>query len=261
MLLALEDSGRSVERMLAAEAAMLVLAAAQAVGVDRGIVVAEVVIQQADVQMLADAGTLAVEQGAGDCGQRVNPGAGVAHRQARDHWGLARLADRVYHARVAGADKIPSRLIGQRTVLPEGRDRAHHNLRIERLDHLIAQPAALHRAGPEVFYHHVHAANQLLYNSESRFFLNVDAQALFAQVLLDEIAAAVVLEVRHPAGLIAAGRHLDLDYLGAHLGHHAGHGRPGDVLAEVQHLVAAKDVLVWMLDHSNFSDAIGNSAA
>ncbi len=69
---------------------------------------------------------------------------------------------------------------------------------------------------------------------------NVDANTFLAEILLRVVTAAAVLEVRQIVRAITFRTDFDLDYLGAHLGHRAGHGRPRDVLGEIERFVTVE---------------------
>src|SRR5579875_2275322 len=254
MLPAFKNSDWRVKRVLAAETSMQVLAAAQTVGVDGGVVIGEVGIQQADIQMLARTAALAVKQSACDRRQGMDAGAGIANGQAGKHRSLAGLANHVEDTRVARADKIPSRLSGQRPVLSESGDRTHYDFGIERLDDVVSKPEPFHGTGAEILHHDIHPGDQLLDNAEAGLFSEIDAETFLAEVLLDEVAAAIAFEIGHAAGLVAVGRHLDLDHFGAHLRHHPRHRGSRDILAEVQDLVSAKHVLTLLGHFHNLHD-------
>ncbi len=59
----------------------------------------------------------------------------------------------------------------------------------------------------------------------ARGLAQIEADAALAAVLLDEAGALSAKKWREAAHRVAAGRHLDLDYLGAGVGHHSGHQR------------------------------------
>jgi hypothetical protein len=71
-------------------------------------------------------------------------------------------------------------------------------------------------------------------------FAQVDAEALFPAVLLNEEGAALIADVIECAGVVAIRRHLNLDNFRTHPGHQAGGSRAGDEVSKVENLVSVE---------------------
>src|SRR5215472_9631632 len=201
--------------------------------------------------MLAGAAALAIEQRAGYRAHRVSPGADVpdrGHHHIRRTVGLPAHAG---DAGVSGAERIETGLISKRAGLAECGDRAHDRARINRLNAVPTEAHAGDDAGSKVFNHHVNLGHQSLENRQAFFGFGIYAQALLAAIVLDIVAAAPIDLHRREPGLVAARGEFDLDDFGAHLGHHQGHRRSGDVLGEVQNLVAVENAPWHFTVHGN----------
>ena len=202
----------------------------------------EVAIEQRYIQVLAAAGLVAIEQRARDGGERVNAGRDVAQPEHRKRRRPVGIANHISHGRVAHPDVIVAWAIGERAGLPESRDRAHDEPRINLADLFPAKTHPRDRSRGVVFDQHVHRGQQFLDDRETFGLLWVEAEAFLAAVLLHEVRAAAVLQKRKGAREIALGRKLHLDDVGAKLGHQPRHGRTGERLGEVQNLVTVKNV-------------------
>ncbi len=202
----------------------------------------EVAIEERYIQMLAAAGLVAIEQGARDRGERVNAGRHVAQPEHRERRRPVGVANHVGHRRVAHPDVIVARAIGERPGLPESRDRAHDEPRIDLADLFPAETHPRDRSRRIVFEQDIHRGQQFLDDRETLGFLGIEAEALLAAVLLHEVRAAPILQKRKGAREISLGRNLHLDDVGAELGHQPRHGRTRERLGEVQNLVTVKDV-------------------
>src|SRR5690242_13248838 len=82
--------------------------------------------------------------------------------------------------------------------------------------------------------------------------LEVDAHALFTAVVLNEVTAAAIDEIRTAPRRIAVRRELDLDHFGAHLGKHQGTGRARHDMREIEHFVAVKHMARNLTSHQSF---------
>ena len=116
----------------------LALGAAVLMHVDLMIVVVHV--QQADIEMLALAGAVAVAQG-GHHGQRaMNTGAHIAHADQRQIRGFVRVANHGSDPGICLGNIVIAGFGGQRPFLAQSRDRAQDNIRLDFLEFLIPQP-------------------------------------------------------------------------------------------------------------------------
>ena len=202
----------------------------------------EVAIEKRYVQVLAAAGLVAVEQGAGDRGERVNAGRYVAQPEHRERRRPVGIADHISHARIAHPDVIVAGAIGERSGLSESRDRAHDQPRIDLADFFPSKTHPRDRSRRIVFEQDIHRGQQFLDDRETFGFLGIEAEAFLAAVLLHEIRASPILQKRKVAREISLGRDLHFDDIGAEFGHQARHGRAGERLGEVENLVTVKDV-------------------
>ena len=105
---------------------------------------------------------------------------------------------------------------------------------------VIAQAIAGHDAGREVLEHHISAFDQLFDQGLALGRLHIHPQALFAPVMHDEVArrGAVLAVLGHDADMaavLAPGRQLDLDDLGAQIDHQPGGLRTGQPLGKIEH--------------------------
>jgi hypothetical protein len=66
---------------------------------------------------------------------------------------------------------------------------------------------------------------------------HVDAETLFAAILLNVVCAAAVFKERRGTTRVTAGASSNFDDLGSHLSHHSRRGRPKS-LSEVEDLIA-----------------------
>ena len=71
----------------------------------------------------------------------------------------------------------------------------------------------------EIFDQYINLGNEIANDRMPLGGFHIDAQALLAAVLLDEITAAAVAKIRQMARTIATGWQLDFDYFGSHLSH------------------------------------------
>ncbi len=216
----------------------------------RYLVAVEIRIQQGDVEELALSGALAVQQRAGDRRDRMHARHHIADRHMRqDRRASVVRVESANYRRIRSADEIEAGQRRQLAGLAERGQRAHHDSRIDLLDHVVTQPHPLDRSGAEVFDEHVHGSDQPLYQVDCARLFQIQAQAFLAQVVLYEMAAAAVFERRQGARPIADRRDLDLDYLRAHLGQKPRGRGPGDELGDIEHPKAAQHVLWFLLRH------------
>ena len=162
----------------------------------------------------------------GGCGRGVFTVAGV-------------LGQQPFKATGGLHDHGVGRLVGQWPALPVARDGAVNELRIDRAQNRCAQPQPLHHARPKVFQHHVGLQYQALDDGHAFRCFQVQHQALFARVQLAKVGAEAITQ-RLALAHVVTFRRLDLDDLGAQVGHQSGAIRPGNHEAEVEHTNAAQ---------------------
>ena len=214
----LEDAARRQPHVMRAAARGHEPAARGAVRLDRKIVRVDVGVEQRHVDVLPLARPLAVQQGAGDGAESVHAGAHVADRSLRHGRRPAPLAGHFVEPGIRLRDVVVAGNVRQRPGLPERRNRTHDKAWVEFLQHVVGETEPAHRTRTVVFDHHVHVGNQVADDLAPLIGLEVDAQALFADVVLDEIAAAALLQNAVQASRVTFGRLFDLDDLGAHFG-------------------------------------------
>src|SRR6266851_9538850 len=195
--------------------------------------------------MLAAAGALAVKQRGAHRAHRMHARADVPHRDHREERRPVRLAAHRSDARVGGAQPVESGFARKRPGLSKGRNRAHHDARIERLDGCVVETDAPYHSRCVIFDQDIDFLDEFLEDAEAFRLLRVDADAFFAAVVLNVIAAPALDHDERAARGIAVRREFDLDDLGAHLGEHQRAGRARNDLREVEHLVAVEDVPVF----------------
>ena len=163
------------------------------------------------------------------------------------------VANHVSDPRVTHPDVIVARAIGERPGLPESRNRAHDEPGIDLADLVPSKTHPRDRSRRIIFEQDVHRGQQFLDDRETFGLFGIETEALLAAVLLHEIGATPILQKWKRAREIPLGWNLDLDDVGAELGHQPGHGRARERLGEVQYLVAVEDVGWLGCGHSQLS--------
>src|SRR5262245_16010033 len=112
---------------------------------------------------------------------------------------------------------------------------------------VIAEASPRHHARGKVLNQHI----DLRYDRADEFaaarLLNIDGKALFRVIVLEEVGAlrarlefGVARLVAGGAAAVAVWRQLQLDDLGAQLGHYPRASRAGNELSDVEHAIARK---------------------
>src|SRR6516165_1660355 len=130
-LAALEHPRRRQDRVMQPRSHRLGRTAARTECLYPDIVVAEVCINQRNIEMLPLAAALAMQQCARNRRKSMNSGRDVAHREHRRIMRSALFAAQRSNARVRLPDKIVARIVCQWSVLAESRYRAHDDLWID----------------------------------------------------------------------------------------------------------------------------------
>src|ERR1700684_4026178 len=136
-------------------------------------------------------------------------GSDVSHTNSNESGSSVRIAGHVHQARKRLCDHVIAGLVRKRSLASEGRERSHNEARIDSLERIVIQTALLHHAGTEVFDHDIHLGHQRAENLERFRLAEVQAQALLATILLDEIATAAVFDRWQQPRRIAHRRQLD----------------------------------------------------
>src|ERR1700730_3162618 len=215
------------------------------------LVVVEIGIEQRQIQILPASGSLAIEQGGADRAHRVCPGTHVPDSRHNHIWRALGLAAHRNNSRVRRAEVIKARLVGERPILPECRNRTHYDFRIQLLHRVVIEAESADHSGREILDHYVRLANQLLDYRKTFGRLEIDAKAFLAAIVLHEIAPAPVDQALGPARRSARWRHLDLDHAGAHFGQHQSAGGARHDLREVEDLVAVQHVSRSIVGHDH----------
>src|SRR5580658_4261499 len=209
----------------------------------RHVVVAEVAIEQRDLDVLPFAGAFAMEQRRPDGAQRMNSRGDVAHSDLRQRGRAVAFADHAQYAGICAADKVIAGTIRERTALPKGRDRTHDDFRIERSHGLVAKSQSRDHFRRVVLHQDIDLGDELADNRSRRGIFKVEAQTSLATVMLHVVRAASVAQIRQAARYISVRREFDLHYLGTHFGHVASRGRSGQHLGEIQYPIALEHAL------------------
>src|SRR5262249_47701106 len=138
---------------------------------------------------------------------------------------------------------IVARAVRERSVLPECRDRTHDNLRVKCPDRLVAESQPPDHPWCIILHDHIDLRYEVSDDLHRLGVLQVQAQTLLAQILLDVVRTPPIPNVRYPTRYIAIGSKLDLDYFGPHLGQVSRCGRSGQDLCEIKHPVALEHTL------------------
>src|SRR5277367_1186934 len=100
---------------------------------DRGFVVVEISIEQREIEVLAEARALAIQQRRAYRAACMRAGAYIAHRSHRKVRRTVGLTAHRGDSGIRGAEKIEAGLMRERSGLAECGNRAHHNFGIELL--------------------------------------------------------------------------------------------------------------------------------
>src|SRR5579875_501195 len=132
--------------------------------------------------------------------------------------------------------------MGERAFLSERRYRAHHDARIQSRNGWIIEAHPADHARREILDDDVDLRDQIAKNRQRfrSFYIETDSE--LAAILLNVITAAAVFQVRQFARAIAVRRDFDFNDLRAHLRHHPGRRRSGDVLREVENFVGLENM-------------------
>ena len=205
-------------------------------------------IQQGDVDALALAGALPVEQGRHEGEGGVEAAHGVAHREPGAQGVQAFVAVDGHLPGQALDDLVVGRLQGVRAGLAEAGDGAVDQLRVQCGQDLVAQAQAVHDAGAEVLHQDVGVQDQLLEQVLAFGALGVEGDGVLVGVLGQEAGAHQRLvefgDDAQLAGQVAVLGVLHLDDVGAQEGQvEGGEGARQDV-GEVEDLDAFEHALL-----------------
>src|SRR3989304_10305781 len=138
-VLALEQPDRANRVVLRAGAFGLYRAAAGAEDLYVNLMTMVVGIEDRDIQVLAPARALTMQQGVSNRARGMNSGADIAERYHRERRRTGRLADHISNARICLRDRVQAGLVRQAPALAEGGNRAHHDTRVDRADNFVTE--------------------------------------------------------------------------------------------------------------------------
>jgi len=110
-------------------------------------------------------------------------------------------------------------------------ERAVNQFRLRLLQRVVSKTQLVHRAGPEVFGHHVGALDQLQHDIAALLRLEVDRDALLVAVVGWKKSRAGSGQL---AGMVAVKR-FDLDHFRTQIGQHQPAGRSHHHVHELDH--------------------------
>ena len=179
-------------------------------------------------------GAFAVEEGRHDPPCREQPARDIGHRLAhhrrRPVWGAGlrhQTAHRLDDDVVGGSG-------GVGTGLAEPRDRGIDEPRVDLLQRIGAEAELRHDAGAEVLHQHIRARRKRAGDFQIIRRLQVQHDRSLASVDVLKERAFAVAERPNMAVLVAA-RRLDLDHVGAEIGHQGRRVGAGEDTCEIEH--------------------------
>ena len=179
------------------------LTAAQRVALHRVLVNGDHAVVERKVDMLAAPAGHSPEQRRVDRGHSVNARVHVGERDAEEGRRLAGDPDHGHRATLRLRDQAESRVVGVRTAVAVGRDRAVHQARVARGEIRVPQPEPFERPRPVVLDEDVRAVDEAMHQLEPPRVAHVHAKPLLAHVLLQEVAAVSADEVGVRAASVA----------------------------------------------------------
>ncbi|MGY4426754.1 hypothetical protein ACVWY2_009203 [Bradyrhizobium sp. JR6.1] len=127
----------------------------------------------------------------------------------------------------------------RRAGLAVAGDRAEDQLRIDVADRGIVELEPAHHAGAEILHQHVGGRDQPAHGFDAGRRLQVEHEAVLADIELAERRRAMVAHRRSRPHRLALGG-FDLDHLRAHVGEHPRAMRSGDRGRKIEHAKAVK---------------------
>src|SRR4029453_2028112 len=256
--LGLEHAGRDRGRMVVASLAGHIFGDGPA----RGLKVAhpDHRLQERARHPLALPRRLALEQRDQDADGAMQARAYVGHGDAGTHRSLPFHAGDPHKPAHALGDLVEARAFGVGAVLAEARDRAQDDARVHLLQAFVVDAQPELHVGAVVLDHDVGLLDQLLEDGEAVGFLEIERDRLLVAMQVLEVWSVARPAHVHVAG---AGRHLDLDAVGAPIGEVAHRRRTGAYARQVEHGEAGKrscghDLTLVLGDYSTRTMAEGS---
>ncbi|MNC33709.1 hypothetical protein D3C75_821130 [compost metagenome] len=167
-------------------------------------------------------------------GDRVADGdAGAYWRAVLEAGDVAQPAHRLAH-------RAEARLVLHRSGLTEAGQAHHHQLRVERVQHLPAEAELFQDAGAEVLDDDVRLGHQLLEDGLRLGMLEVEGQRLLVARLHEPPQRGALVQLAPLAQRVAAIGRFDLDHFGAEFGTDTRGERPGDQGTEFDNFKAGE---------------------
>ena len=168
-----------------------------------------------------------------DCHQHA--GAGIADRAAGFGRRVAGVARHAHRAARGLRDHVEGERFFVRAALAEALDLAIDDTGVDLLQHIVAEPQALDRAGREVLGEHIGFLDQLLDEFDAACGLEIDRRRLLVGIEDLEIEGIGVSRIgrRDAPSRIAALRVLDLDDFGPEPGQRLRAGGPRLELGQI----------------------------
>src|SRR5271165_6168284 len=202
---------------------------------------------------LALAGELALIERCKDADRSVQPGAGVADRRTR----LDRAAVGLAGDRHGTPGRLRNHVEGEkvlvRAILSEALDLDIDDPRVDLADDIIAKAQPLDDAGGEILDKYVAFLDQSAQDRAALLVLEIRGDAALIGVEQHEIMRVDPFPVGGGAAtLLAPGRLLDLDHLGAEPSQGQGAGRPCLELGQIHHSHAMQGPVLRVEDWTQF---------
>src|SRR5271168_3427991 len=173
----------------------------------------------------------------------MHAGRNIAERKGGRVVGSAIFPAERRHPRISLPDEVVAGVRRKRSRLAESRDRAHDYPGIELAGAFIVKAHASDDAWRVVLHNHIDLRYEVAYDGPSGRSLDVQAQAHFTAVLLDEVGTPLVTYIWEITTQITGGCEFDLDNFSAHFGHQLGDRGARDILREVENLVSVEQWL------------------
>ena len=188
-----------------------------------------------DLDPLALARLVALEQGGQDPHGAVHPGSGIADGRTGPQRRRIRGAGHAHRPARGLRDHVEALEAGIRPVRAEPLDLGVHQPRVDGGHRVVAQPKCGNRARPVILDQHVEMGNESLEQSYPPVTFQIEGDALLAGVQQQKVGRIQAGLVRNQiAALIPAGWWFDLHDVGAQKGQNLGTRRPGLELRQIE---------------------------
>src|SRR6266851_3394586 len=188
------------------------------------------------LDLLALAGELALIQRPENADRGVQAGAGVADRQTGFDWAAVGLAGDRHRAAGCLSDHVKGEEVLVGAIVAEALNRDVDDARVDLAHDVVTKAEPLDDPGSKILDKDIALLHQPAQNGATLLMLEIGGDAALVGVEQHEVMRVDPLLVgRGAASLLALGRLLDLDHLGAEPGQGQGAGCPGLKLGQVHH--------------------------